>query len=154
MVSAIHQYESTTGIHMSPLSWIPLPLFLPIPPLSGVTEHWAELPVSLETFNPANLRCSPGIWVLTSTSEGFPAYHLHSLVHTRWLVSALRQWYFRVSAYMREGETETERYSKEWNTRKQMAVPSCWSLRNKSLGRSGSSNFRSVWREIAENERE
>ena len=42
MALAIYQYESVTGIHLSPQT--EAPTFLLIPSLQVVTEHWLWLP--------------------------------------------------------------------------------------------------------------
>ena len=51
MISAIHQHESTIGIHMSPPSWTSLP----IPPFLVVTEYRLWDPCWLQHFLSMNV---------------------------------------------------------------------------------------------------
>ena len=50
LVSAVQPSESAIYIHVSPPSWTSLPLPSPIPPISVITEHRAELPVLYSRF--------------------------------------------------------------------------------------------------------
>ena len=49
LVSAIHQHESATGIHVSSPSQASLPSPTPSHP-SRLSEHWAEVPMSHRKF--------------------------------------------------------------------------------------------------------
>ena len=63
MISAIHQQESIIGIHMSPPSWISLP----IPPLSVVTEYRLWDPYGLQHLLSMNVL----FWVYAQCSRKF-----------------------------------------------------------------------------------
>ena len=74
MVSAIHQHESATGIHMFPPS-----TSLPIPPLSLVTEHQLWVPCVIQQI-PTGYLLYIWQWIcFSATLSNHPTFSLPAL---------------------------------------------------------------------------